>query len=110
MSEKEIVELVSLGIGTMLAALVASIVTSDARKRGLSSSDSLAWGIGVFLMMAVVLPIYLIVRRKQETQGGATPKVETAPCPYCGYLNKPGSTFCDKCQRQLKSSSEIHKR
>jgi hypothetical protein len=94
----------------MVAAFVAMVVNADARRRGLNPTQALRWGVGVFMLMAIFLPLYLLFRPKQVLAEGEVAKLETAPCPYCGYLNKPGANFCEKCSRQLKSSSEIHTR
>jgi len=46
---------------SLLIALIAGIfVGKDARKRGMSAWG---WGIGVFLLMIVFLPVYFIVRK-----------------------------------------------
>jgi len=47
-------------IGVIIAALVAVFIYSDATKRGM---NGIGWAIGVFLLMIVFLPIYLIVRK-----------------------------------------------
>jgi len=47
-------------IGLLIAAIVAYFVGQDAEKRGMSAWG---WGIGVFLLMIVFLPLYFILRK-----------------------------------------------
>jgi len=47
-------------IGLIIAAIVAYFVGQDAEKRGM---NALGWGIGVFLLMIVFLPLYFILRK-----------------------------------------------
>ncbi|RYG55013.1 hypothetical protein EON80_31235 [bacterium] len=103
-------ELMGIGIGALIAAAVGFAVSADARRRGFTPNEAFGWGAGVFLLMAVFLPLYLIFRWKRGDQPVSLEKVATVACPYCGYLNKSGANFCEKCNRQLKSSSEIHPR
>lgn len=46
--------------GMLIALVIAIVVGQDAKKRGM---NSWGWGIGVFLLLIVFLPIYLIVRK-----------------------------------------------
>lgn len=48
------------GIGFTVALIVAIFVGQDASKRGM---NPWGWGIGVFFMLIIFLPIYLIVRK-----------------------------------------------
>jgi zinc-ribbon domain len=63
------------GIGFVIDLVIAIWVASDANKRGM---NGIAWGIGVFLLCIVFLPIYLIVRKPLLPQ----------PLPY-GYQPPP---------------------
>jgi hypothetical protein len=69
-------------LGAAVAAAAGILVFLDARKRG--SSRAAAWGVGVFLMLAVVLPLYIFrVRRnklaaEQQTSAGDRP-AQTPP-------------------------------
>lgn len=101
-------------IALLVAGAVAGWVRLDARQRGFKTSAALAWSAGVFLVMVVFLPLYLWVRRQHPlSHDGARVSLSKAPiaavpCPYCGYPD-PGPNFCEKCGRQLKSSTEIHR-
>ena len=47
-------------LGLIIAAVVAGYVYNDASKRGM---NSIGWAIGVFLLMILILPIYLLTRK-----------------------------------------------
>jgi hypothetical protein len=47
-------------IGVLIAATVAFFVVKDASKRGM---NAWVWGVGVFCLLIIVLPIYFIVRK-----------------------------------------------
>ena len=49
-----------MALGLIIALIVGILVGQDANKRGM---NGLGWGLGVFLLMIVFLPIYLIVRK-----------------------------------------------
>jgi hypothetical protein len=103
-------EVVAQLLGMAIAAVVAGWVSADAQRRGLKKSTALGWGVGVLLVLIVFLPLYLYMRRKDFEAGNAPSGAATAPCPYCGYLNKPGANYCEKCNRQLRSSADIHRK
>ena len=47
-------------IGLIIAAIIGVIIAKDANSRGMNGAG---WGIFVFLVCIVALPIYLIVRK-----------------------------------------------
>lgn len=47
-------------IGLVIAGIVGYMISQDATKRGMSGA---LWGIAVFLLCIVFLPIYLVVRK-----------------------------------------------
>ncbi len=47
-------------IGIIIAALAGIAVGNDAKKRGMNGG---AWGLGVFLLLIILLPIYFIKRK-----------------------------------------------
>jgi 4-amino-4-deoxy-L-arabinose transferase-like glycosyltransferase len=47
-------------IGMAIALVIALLVGNDAKKRNMSSWG---WGIGVFLVLIVFLPLYFILRK-----------------------------------------------
>ena len=51
-------------IPIIIALVIAIAVARDAEKRGM---HFLGWGIGVFLLMIVFLPVYFIARKPKKT-------------------------------------------
>jgi hypothetical protein len=104
--QEQIFQLVGMG----LAAIIGGWVASDATRRGLKTSSAFGWGVGVFFALILFLPLYLYMRKREgwgiKDQPGASPA--TKECPYCGYQNVSSANYCAKCDRQLKSSNEIH--
>jgi len=47
-------------IGLIIALLAGIAVGNDAKKRGM---NAWGWGIGVFLLLIIFLPIYFITRK-----------------------------------------------
>jgi drug/metabolite transporter (DMT)-like permease len=47
-------------LGIIIALIVAYFVAEDANKRGM---NGFGWGVGVFLLMILFLPLYFIVRK-----------------------------------------------
>ncbi|MCX6328137.1 MAG: hypothetical protein NTZ85_01300, partial [Bacteroidia bacterium] len=47
-------------IGVIIALVVAILIGQDASKRGM---NAWGWGIGVFLLLIVFLPLYFILRK-----------------------------------------------
>ncbi|HEX8465353.1 MAG TPA: zinc ribbon domain-containing protein [Abditibacterium sp.] len=95
-------------VGALIAATVAGFVVADARRRGLPLRVAVGWGLGVFCALIFFLPAYLWLRNRTPAGKVETP-IAQKPCPYCEYLNVANATYCGKCGRQLKSSTEIHK-
>ena len=53
-------------IGALIALVIGIAVGQDAKKRGM---NPWGWGIGVFLLLIVFLPLYFILRKpKLEDQ------------------------------------------
>ena len=47
-------------VGLIIAAIIGVLIAKDANSRGMNGSG---WGIFVFLICIVALPIYLVVRK-----------------------------------------------
>jgi hypothetical protein len=77
-------------IAAILLAMTCFLVYTDARNRGLSEPKSYAWAFGVFMLLFVFLPVWLIAR----------PKKPKGVCPKCGgsYTNE---RFCPNCGAQI---------
>jgi uncharacterized membrane protein len=53
-------------IGVSIAFVVSIWVLIDARHRGASMGVALLWWFGVFMLLIVFLPLYLIARPKKQ--------------------------------------------
>lgn len=127
MDDVTMIRLVAGLIGLALPLICAIFVGIDASKRGMSG---IGWGIGVFLLCIVFLPIYLIVRKPLLPQPG---QMLYAPGQMVnqhnvgqqyGYPSGPGMTqppaapiqqgsgypvhhFCANCGTQLASGARF---
>lgn len=79
-------------IAIMIAAGVAIWVYIDAQKNGYSILAALGWLLGVFLLMIVFLPLYLIMKAKRAKQ----PEILTS-CEFCGKHYSGNPTYCPHC-------------
>lgn len=74
--------------GLFVALVIAILVGQDASKRGM---NGILWGIGVFLLLIIFLPIYFIVRK---------PKLETV------NENTQRSADIDKAPKQIQNQAD----
>jgi len=79
-------------IALFIAAGVSIWVFMDAKKNSYSTQMSIGWMLGVFLLMIVFLPFYLIVKAKRAKR----PVISTV-CEYCSkdYFGNPN--YCPHC-------------
>lgn len=84
-------------VGLGIALFVACWVYKDAKSR--NSSAPALWAIGVFALLIVFLPLYLIMRPSKTdiTLTKAAPML----CPHCGKYYEPPVTFCPHCGTKL---------
>lgn len=60
-------------IGALIALVIAIAIGQDAKKRGM---NPWGWGIGVFLLLIIFLPLYFILRKpKLEDQKASNDEV-----------------------------------
>jgi uncharacterized protein YacL len=52
--------------GLVIGAVIAVLIAQDANARGM---NGLGWGIFVFLLCIVALPVYLVVRSPRQDEG-----------------------------------------
>jgi hypothetical protein len=89
-----------LGIGFVIALVIAVLVAQDANKRGM---NGVLWGIGTFLLCIVFLPLYLIMRKPilMAAPPGyppvAGPSGAARMCPACGKYHDGSAQFCPHC-------------
>ncbi len=86
-------------IGLIIPLFIAIWVASDARRRGYSKSAVIGWFIGVWFLLIVFLPLYLILRPRQSSY--LSQDEVTRVCPYCGRLFKGNPNFCPYCGEKL---------
>ena len=106
-------EVFQFSFGLVVAAVIAVVVAKDANSRGMSG---VAWGIGVFCLCIVFLPLYLIVRKPplavNRVQTPASFGSDPTPfspqelqrpnfCSNCGTSLPPVSRFCPGCGAQI---------
>ena len=87
-------------IALIIPLLVAMWVASDAKKRGCTTGTVIGWFMGVFFLLIVFLPLYLILRSRRPRYSGQTDI--TKVCPYCGRLFKEDPNFCPYCGEKLR--------
>lgn len=84
----------------LVPLLAAVLVGQDANKRGM---NGLLWGIGVFFLCIIFLPLYLIVRRPMYMPPPpgyppvAGPGGAARMCPACGKYHDGTAQFCPHC-------------
>ena len=80
-------------IGLAIAFVVAFWVYSDAKNRGKTTGRAFLWFLGVFFVLILFLPLWLITR----------PKVKL--CPHCGEYYEYGASdiFCPRCGVELRA-------
>ncbi len=78
-------------IGVAIAFIVAFWVYSDAKNRGKTTRKAFLWFLGVFFVLILFLPLWLITR----------PKVKL--CPHCGEYYEYGAenVLCPRCGVEL---------
>jgi len=87
--------------------LVAALwVFFDSQKRGYSVGKGLLWAIGVFFLLIVFLPLYLISRKRRERLAARAeepqPFITLTPCFYCGRSYEGDPKTCPHCGQNLK--------
>lgn len=80
-------------LGLAIAFIAAFWVYTDAKSRGKTTGKAFLWFLGVFFVLILFLPLWLITR----------PKVKL--CSYCGkyceYRKSEG--FCSECGVELQT-------
>ncbi len=78
----------TMAIGLIIAAAIGFAVGKDASKRGMNAA---MWGIGVFLLLIVFLPLYFIMRKPLVDAHGAQGGYPMQPGgPQGAFPQQPG--------------------
>lgn len=90
----------------LIHLFVALWVFYDSQKRGYTVWRGLLWSVGVFLVLVLFLPLYLIARKRREKlspQASQTfkPFAKTS-CFYCGQGYEGNPDVCPHCGQNLK--------
>ncbi|ODS33401.1 MAG: hypothetical protein SCARUB_01438 [Candidatus Scalindua rubra] len=84
-------------IALFIAAGVAVWVYIDAKKNGYSTPAAIGWMLGVFLLMIVFLPIYLIMKAKRAKR----PQLSTS-CEFCRKHYYGNPNYCPHCGHMVR--------
>jgi len=87
-------------LGLIIPLVIAIWVGIDAKKRGYSSATAFLWFLGVWLVLIVFLPLYLILRSRRSSP--PLNERDVGVCPYCGRLFKDSPNFCPYCGERLR--------
>jgi len=93
--------LIFVGIVIAIPLIAGILIGKDANARGM---NGVGWGIGVFAVFIVFLPLYFVVRKpllSQVPQYSAPSLSPVVPvvgyCTNCGSPLPVGSRFCSGC-------------
>ncbi len=84
-------------IAFLIAAVVAFLIYKDALKNGYSKNAALGWMVGVFLVMIVFLPAYLIVTYVVLKKGGGKRPEVLILCEHCRKHYDGNPNYCPHC-------------
>ena len=88
--------------GIIIAVGVAYWVYNDAQKWGYSKNAAIGWSVGVFLLMIVFLPIYILTelkraRRQLERPGARQSAAISISCEHCSKHYYGNPNYCPHC-------------
>jgi hypothetical protein len=90
----------------LMNLIVALWVFYDSQKRGYTVWRGLLWAIGVFFILILFLPLYLIARKRREKLGAQAGGTQAPPplasCFYCGQGYEGDPQICPYCGQNLK--------
>jgi len=86
--------------------ILALWVFYDSQKRGYTVWKGLLWAVGVFLLLIVFLPFYLVARKRKERAFARAREAQgpspLTPCFYCGQSYEGQPRVCPHCGQNLK--------
>jgi uncharacterized membrane protein len=93
-------------LANIISLAIALWVFYDSQKRGATVWRSLLWAAGVFLILIVFLPLYLVARKKKERIQAAAREASAPPtlnlCFYCRQACEGNPAVCPHCGQNLK--------
>ena len=93
-------------LANMISLAIALWVFYDSQKRGATVWRSLLWAAGVFLILIVFLPLYLVALKKRDRIRSAARETSTPPtlslCFYCRQAYEGNPAVCPHCGQNLK--------
>ena len=108
--------IVIFAVGPVITATMAAFVAKDASKRGMNAAG---WFFGVFLLMIVFLPLYLLERKPllpeyqsqfpqpPQTQSDLATTAARFPflCMHCGKYYAGQAKYCPLCGKPQEISA-----
>jgi RNA polymerase subunit RPABC4/transcription elongation factor Spt4 len=94
----------------IIGAVAAYWVYNDARRLGREQGTALLWALGTVPLPFIILPLYLVLGRRQPAVRRppevvdieAVPVEETMYCPMCGRKVKEEYQACPYCSHTLR--------
>lgn len=101
----------------IIITIIAAFVANDASKRGM---NAVGWFFGVFFLLIVFLPLYLLERKPllpqyqpqfPQLQQTVSNSVLTAPAPslcmHCGKYYAGRAKYCPLCGKSARDRGEL---
>ena len=102
-------------IAMLIPLLVGVWVFLDARSRGKDISGAILWGVGTFLILIIVLPLWLLLRPplasassrySRQSAQQLNPKEQQLLCTHCQKaIEIKDALFCPYCGQRLSQKS-----
>jgi hypothetical protein len=86
-------------IAMIIPLLVGVWVFLDAKSRGKDLSGAMLWGIGTFLLLIIVLPLWLLLR---PPIGGASSPNKYSKAKAQNFRSEEPKLFCTQCQKSIE--------
>ena len=89
------------GFGVLIALFVGVWVMIDATRRGKDGFGAFIWGFGVFMILCLFLPLWLIFRPpllgQEELWRDQPLSTDSFYCPSCGQQTSMDRAYCEHC-------------
>ena len=83
---------------------VALWVFFDSQKHGYSVAKGLLWAVGVFFVLVLFLPLYLMARNKKKKIAATVRRIPPVmnTCFYCRQEYEGNPSACPQCGQRLQ--------